>query len=102
MKCFIKHLIKIDLKEIRIAPIVAIERPPITLFENLLFGKKIWDKTLIIISLQFDSIEVNKEEFFSLLINKQIIKPAQKKQLIKRELTKWNVEPNSSILFSEK
>ena len=73
-----------DLTEIQIAPIVAINNPPITFVVNLLFCKKKYDKTVIIISLQLDIIDVNKEEFFSLLINKQVIKPTQNEQLIKR------------------
>ncbi len=73
-----------DLTEIQIAPIVAINNPPITFGVNLLFCKKKYDKTVIIISLQLDIIDVNKEEFFSLLINKQVSKSTQNEQLIKR------------------
>ena len=55
---------------------------------NLLLDKKKLDNTLIIISLQFDNIEVNREEFFSLLVNKHTINPAQKAQLIKSVIEK--------------
>ncbi len=77
-----------DLKEINIAPIVAINKPPTTFLLNLLFCKKKFDKTLIMISLQLDNIEVNNDEFFSLLINKHIINPTQKEQLIKSVIKK--------------